>query len=195
MKAARSPIKSAAANDPFSGAPTFTLRHRSERAAFAVVWALAARWTPPPMRAWRNWILRCFGANLHVTANVYGSASIWYPPNLLMAAHATLGPKTNCYCMAPITLGERAVVSKGAHLCAGSHDIDDPHFQLIAKPISIGAKAWIAAESFVGPGVTVGSGAVLGARAVTVKNLDEWTVYAGNPAKVVRTRRREGDAP
>ncbi|RYH07520.1 MAG: putative colanic acid biosynthesis acetyltransferase, partial [Alphaproteobacteria bacterium] len=73
---------------------------------------------------------------------------------------------------------------------AGTHDVDDPLFQLRAYPIVIGPKAWVAAESFVGPGVTVGEGAVLGARGVTVKDLPEWTVSAGNPARRIRERKR-----
>jgi putative colanic acid biosynthesis acetyltransferase WcaF len=82
-------------------------------------------------------------------------------------------------------------VSQGAHLCTGSHDIVDPNFPLVTKPIIIEAYAWIAAEAFVGPGVTVGEGAVLGARGVTFRDLSPWTVYVGNPAKPVHQRPSE----
>ena len=92
--------------------------------------------------------------------------------------------------MAPIRIGANAVISQRAHLCAGTHDIDDAHFQLKAMPIDIGAAAWVATEAFVGPGVVVGEGAVLGARGVTVKDLEAWSVYAGNPARFIRLRQR-----
>jgi putative colanic acid biosynthesis acetyltransferase WcaF len=107
-----------------------------------------------------------------------------------MGTDASLGPNVNCYNMASICLQKGVVVSQGAHLCAGTHDIDDPDFQLVAKPIVIGAHAWIAAESFVGPGVTVGAGAVLGARGVAFRDLDPWTVYVGNRATPIRMRRQ-----
>lgn len=177
--------------DTFAGAPSFSVRNRLVRVVWNVVWLLLAAWTPPPLRAWRIALLRVFGADVHPTANVYGSARIWLPANLVMAPYAALGPRVTCYNMAPISLGERAVISQGAHLCAGTHLVDDPSFQLVAKPISIGARAWMAAEAFVGPGVTVGQGAVLGARGVTVKDLDDWTIYAGNPARAIRKRRSE----
>ncbi len=61
---------------------------------------------------------------------------------------------------------------------------------LTAAPIAIGPHGWVAAEAFVGPGVTVGEGAVLGARAVGFRDLAPWTVYAGNPAEAVRERRK-----
>jgi putative colanic acid biosynthesis acetyltransferase WcaF len=91
--------------------------------------------------------------------------------------------------MAAIRLGPYALVSQRAHLCAGTHDIDDAHFQLRTAPITIEANAWVAAEAFVGPGVTMHQGAVLGARGVLFKDLPENAVAVGNPAKVVRLRK------
>ena len=105
-----------------------------------------------------------------------------------MDAFACLGPRVICYCMAPVRLGAYAVTSQGAHLCAGTHSTSDPGFPLITRPIEIGARAWVAAEAFVGPGVTVGEGAVLGARGVALRDLEPWTIYSGNPAVRVRPR-------
>jgi putative colanic acid biosynthesis acetyltransferase WcaF len=80
------------------------------------------------------------------------------------------------------------MVSQGAHLCTGTHDIEDVHFQLESRAITIGARAWVAADAFVGPGVRIGDGAVLGARGCTFRNLEPWTVYIGNPAQPLRKR-------
>jgi putative colanic acid biosynthesis acetyltransferase WcaF len=90
--------------------------------------------------------------------------------------------------MARISMGRYALASQGAHLCAGTHDIGDPNFQLRARPIVIGERAWIAADAFVGPGVTVGDGAVLGARAVAFSDLPPWSVSVGNPARFLKMR-------
>jgi putative colanic acid biosynthesis acetyltransferase WcaF len=90
--------------------------------------------------------------------------------------------------MGKVTLGRYAIVSQGAHLCAGTHDISDPNFQLLSKPIVVEEQAWIAADAFVGPGVVVAQGAVLGARGVAFKSLDAWSVYAGNPATFIKKR-------
>jgi putative colanic acid biosynthesis acetyltransferase WcaF len=178
----------------FRGAPSFSLGNRVHRAAWRTVWLLLARWTPPFLRPWRRLLLALFGARIHPTANVYSSAIVWYPPNLTMDAYASLGPGAVCYSMDRIHLGERAVISQRAHLCCGSHLVDDPQFSLFALPITIGADAWVASEAFVGPGVTLGEGAVLGARAVTVKDLAPWSIYAGNPARLLRKRSRGNGA-
>ena len=168
--------------------PSFSLSNRVARALWIVTWGLLASWTPPPMRPWRRFILRCFGAKLGAGSDVRGGARVWYPRHLQMGDRAVLASKVNCYNMAPITIGADAIVSQGAHLCAGSHDITSPVFQLTTRSISIGANAWIAAEAFVGPGVEVGEGAVLGARGVAFRSLEPWSVYAGNPAQRIKQR-------
>lgn len=183
-------ILNAAAHKPSEGGPSFSFGHRCYRAAWTVCWLLLAAWTPPFLHPWRRLLLRVFGARIAPTARIHASARVWYPANLEMGNQACLGPRVNCYSMARIALGPYALASQGAHLCAGTHDIDDPNFQLKAAPISIGAKAWVAAEAFVGPGVSIGEGAVLGARGVAFQDLDPWAVYAGNPAREVRKRQR-----
>ena len=178
----------AATTRPAEGGATYPLSHRLFRLAWGLVWIVLASWTPPPLRRWRRLLLSAFGARLAPTASVYGSARIWYPPNLTMGDYACIGPGVTVYCMAPLHIGAHALVSQGAHLCGGTHDFRDPHFQLIARPITIGARAWVAAEAFVGPGVTVGEGAILGARAVAMRDLEPWTVHSGNPAVALKPR-------
>jgi putative colanic acid biosynthesis acetyltransferase WcaF len=175
---------------PLEGGASFSLSNRVYRALWQVSWAVLAAWTPPPFFAWRTALLRVYGANIAPSARVYGKTRVWYPPNLTMAENALLGPGVNCYNQARISIGAKAVVSQGAHLCAGTHDINDPNFQLIAKSITIGAGAWVAAEAFIGPGVTIGDGAVLGARGVAFRDIEPWAVYAGNPAKKLKDRPR-----
>ncbi|MBK3745705.1 putative colanic acid biosynthesis acetyltransferase [Paraburkholderia aspalathi] len=155
---------------------------------WTLVWLVFAAWTPSFFWPWRGFILRAFGAKIHPTAIVRSSVRIWWPAHLSMEAHSSLGPGVICYNVAPISLGAFATISQRAHLCTGTHDIDDPNFPLRAKPIRIGAKAWVAAEAFVGPGVSIGEGAVLGARGVAFRDLKDWTVSVGNPASAVKMR-------
>lgn len=168
--------------------PTFSLANRLRRLAWSLTWLLLARWTPPQARLWRLALLRAFGAKVSWQANVYASVKVWAPWHLKMAPLAALAPGVEVYNIAPVSIGEMVVVSQGAYLCTGTHDHRDPAFPLYARPIAIGRRAWICAEAFVGPGVIVGEGAVLAARAVAFKPLAPWTVYQGNPAVAVNTR-------
>ncbi len=182
------PLPSSPSKNIFSGAPSFSFRNRLTRAVWAVVWAVFASWTPPPLHRWRIFLLRAFGAKIGAGCRVYRSVRVWYPPHLVMGAQAVMGPRVNCYNQGMVTLGERAIVSQGAHLCTGTHDIRDTSFQLVTRPITIGADAWIAAEAFVAPGVTCGERAVLGARGVAFADLQPNMVYRGNPAVKIKAR-------
>jgi len=182
-------LRDASQARPWEGGATFSLGNRLYRAMFSVAWCLLASWTPPPLYRWRRVVLLAFGARMHPTSKVYGSVRIWSPRNLVMDAHAAVGPRATLYTMATITLGAYSIVSQGAHLCTGSHDVEDPHFQLIRKPIRVGERAWVAADAFVGPGVVVGDGAILGACGCAMTDLEPWSIYRGNPAAKVRERR------
>jgi len=169
--------------------PSFSLKNRLARALWGVVWMLLVRPSPRPLHRWRAMILRLFGARLGRNVHVYPAVRIWAPWNLCIGDDVGIGNAATLYSMAAITIGTRAVISQGAHLCTGTHDFEDPHFQLRARPITIGAHAWVCAEAFIGPGVQVGDGAVVGARAVATRNVPAWTVVAGNPATFIKERR------
>ena len=92
------------------------------------------------------------------------------------------------YCVDKVYIGPHATISQFTHLCTASHDIHCPHMRLITAPIRIEASAWVCADAFVGPGVRIGDGAVVAARAVAVKDVEPWTVVGGNPAKFIKRR-------
>lgn len=170
------------------GGPSFSFRNRLARALFILVWKLTAAWTPPPLHRWRVAVLRAFGAKIGSGVRLYGATNVWHPANLTIGDDALIGPRVHLYNQGHITIGARAVVSQGAHVCASTHDVRDPYFQLVLRPITIGEDAWLAADTFVGPGVTVGTGAVLGARGAAFRDLQPWTIYGGNPAAMLKPR-------
>lgn len=138
---------------------------------------------------WRSFLLRLFGARIGHDVHIYPSVRIWAPWNLRVADNVGVGDGVIVYSMEMIEIGSYSVISQGAHLCAGSHDIESPNFQLIASPIVIGSNVWLCAETFVGPGVSIADGTVVGARGVVPKSITEpWCVWVGNPIRRVRTR-------
>ena len=129
-----------------------------------------------------------FGARVGRNVNIYGSAIIYMPWNLEIGDWSAIGEWALVYDLGPVRIGDRVTVSHRAHLCAGTHDYTDAAMPLSKPEIVVGDEAWICADAYVGPGVKVGEGAVVGARAVVVRDVSAWTVVAGNPARVIKTR-------
>ena len=105
-----------------------------------------------------------------------------------MGVNSCLGGGVILYCLGKVQIGDRVSISQHSHLCAGTHDYTNKDMPLLRLPITIEDDVWLAADSFVGPNVTVGQGAILGARGVAMKNLDSHTIYAGNPAVILKRR-------
>lgn len=141
------------------------------------------------LNPWRIFLLRLFGASIGKNCTVASSVNIWAPWNLEMEDNTLLAHDVICYNVGKITLRTQSVVSQYAYLCAASHDVDSPRHELLTLPIEIQDQVWVAVDSFIGPGVTVGQGAVVGARAAVFENVEPWTIVGGNPARTIRKRK------
>lgn len=181
-------VLDAATAKPIEGGASFSLGNRLFRVVWMLAWLVFARFTPPPLHGWRRLVLRAFGAKVGRGARVHASVRIWHPGNLALGENALIGPGAILYNQGHIAIGARSIVSQRAHVCASTHDVRDPDFQLLLRPVTIGHGCWVAAEAFVGPGVTMGDGAVLAARGALFTDAAPGTIYRGNPAMPLRAR-------
>jgi putative colanic acid biosynthesis acetyltransferase WcaF len=166
---------------------------KTSRAELArrVLWGggqILFRLSPRPCFGWRRFVLRCFGAKLGAHVHTYATTRIHFPWNLTVGDWSAIGEHAFIYNWGPVTLGEKVTISHQAQLCAGTHDYTQPDLPLLKPPLVVESQAWICANAFVGPGVTVGEGAIVGACAVVTKNVEPWAIVAGNPAKVIKQR-------
>jgi putative colanic acid biosynthesis acetyltransferase WcaF len=170
--------------NPYSGG------EHVRRLLWAMVQATLFRWSPRALHGWRVVLLRLFGASIPDAAGVkvYPSVQVALPWKLALETGAVVGPAVRLYSLDRITLRRGATISQHTHLCAGTHDFQRWAMPLVTAPICIGENAWLGADVFVGPGVTVGELCVVGARAVVVKDLPPRTVCAGNPCRPLRSR-------
>jgi putative colanic acid biosynthesis acetyltransferase WcaF len=134
-----------------------------------------------------------FGARVGKHVNISPSVVVSMPWNLEIGAWSAVGEHALIYNLGTVTVGSRVTISQRAHLCAGTHDYTRPEMPLLKLPIRIGDDAWVCADAFVGPGVTVGDGAVVAARAVALTNVPSWTVVVGNPATFLKARVLQGN--
>lgn len=168
---------------------SFSLKNKIGRLLWNVCyWLFFRPFNLNIFKTWRNLVLRIFGGQISFKANIYATAKIWAPWNLKMGAYATLGPYVDCYNQGFIEIGDHTTISQKAYLCASTHDFTDKKNNLILKPIEIKDQVWVAADAFIGPGIIVNQGVVVGARAAVFKDVAPWTVVGGNPAKYIKER-------
>ena len=166
-----------------------SLKAKIARLAWNVAWLFLFRPTPRGIcYGWRSFLLRLFGAKIGKGCHVLPSAKIWQPWKLTMGDHSCLSENVECYSVDEINIGNQVIVSQNAFLCCASHDISSPIMELMHRPIRIDSQAWVASRAFVGPGVHIAEGAVVGACAVVTKDVEPWVVVAGNPARKVGER-------
>ena len=133
---------------------------------------------------WRRFLLRAFGARIGRGVKVRPSARITYPWKIEIGDRSWVGDHAELYSLTLIRIGADTVVSQKSYLCAGSHDYRRPDFAMTPGPIEIGDQCWIAADVFIAPGVTIGAGAVVGARSSVFSDIEAGALAFGSPARV-----------
>lgn len=181
------------AESPYLGQNCVTPYPRGEvlrRCVWAVVQATVFRWSPRPWHGFRARLLRLFGADIPVPSQVvvFPTARIIFPWRLTLAPRSMVGRNVMLYNLGHITLQRGANVSQNCHLCAGTHDFLRWDMPLVTAPIVIGESAWLAADVFVGPGVTIGELCVVGARSVVIHDLPARKICVGHPCRPIKDR-------
>ena len=172
-----------------------TPKYSHKEIMLRILWCLGKllfRYSPRICFGWRRFLLRLFGAKVGIEVHCYNSAIVYMPWNLEIGDWSAIGEDALLYNLGKITIGSSTTISHRAHLCAGTHDYTNPDLPLQKPPIHIGDQAWICADAFVGPGVVVGEGAIVGARGVVVNDVPSWTIVVGNPAKPIKKRVMNG---
>ena len=168
---------------------SLSIKNQISRLIWNYFWFLFARPFPRSLgNKWKILLLKIFGAKVSWNSVVYSSARIYMPWRLQMGDYACLASEVDCYNVDWVKIGNNSIVSQKSYLCTASHNIYDSKMPLITFPIVINDQAWVAADTFVGLGVTIGQGAVVAARSVVIKDVEPWTIVGGNPAKFIKKR-------
>lgn len=134
------------------------------------------------------WVLRSCGASIGRNVRIKPGVRIKFPWRLTVGDYVWIGEDAWIDNLAHVTIESHVCLSQGVYLCTGNHDWSHPDFKLMIAPILIQESSWIAAKSIIGPGVTIGRGAILTLGGVTSRSLEPMTIYAGNPAQSIKKR-------
>lgn len=157
-----------------------------------VVQAVFINLSPQFMYGWRRFLLRLFGAKIGKKVLIRPTVHIQYPWKITIDDYSWIGDGVVLYSLGDIKIGSNTVISQKSYLCTGTHNFQSIQFDIEAKPIIIESECWLATDVFIGPGVTVGKGTVVGARSSVYQSLPAGKVCYGNPAKIIKNRNSDG---
>jgi putative colanic acid biosynthesis acetyltransferase WcaF len=183
------PKRSRVRNDLFDKRIGFDLGR--SRLVFAAWYLVKCAFFLSPLpwpSSFKSSLLRLFGAGIGMGVYWKPRVNIHIPWNLKVGDHTWVGEEVCIINFAPICIGTHCCLSQRSFLCSGNHDYRSPDMRYRHAPIVLEDGVWVGASAFVGPGVTLGTDAVITAMSVANRSLEGGWVYAGNPCAPVRRR-------
>jgi acetyltransferase-like isoleucine patch superfamily enzyme len=131
----------------------------------------------------------------HVHPTFYFAGNGHLNSDLIAHEYAYIGPGASI--PPKVTIGKYAMLAPNVSILGGDHIFTDPNTPIIfsGRPkmprTNIGEDAWIGANVSIMAGVTIGNGAIIAANAMVTKDVPDYSIYGGNPAKLIRMRFNE----
>jgi len=141
-------------------------------------------------RNWKRFRLGLKGAEIHPLAEIGLVRIEGHKRNLKVGKLSFLG-RVHIALHDEVQIGERVCINDGVEILTASHDLNDPEWKHVKGKITIGDYVWIGTGAMLLPGVNIGKGAVVGARAVVTKDVAPYHVVTGTPASPIHKKRIE----
>ena len=178
----KNPNQKTAYSSPWSRKEAILVR------VWEVLWTLFVRWLPKPFFRWHVMLLKLFGCKISGHPYVAPTCRIYAPWLLTLGDHCALGMRSEVYNLGSVAIGAKTTVAQYAYLCNGTHDFSDDRLPLIVGEMRIDDMAFIGAKAIILPGLHIAEGCIIGAGGVLTKDAEPWSIYAGNPAKMIKKR-------
>ncbi len=144
--------------------------------------------SPQPFYGWRAALLRLFGAQVGQNVKIRQSARFTYPWKVKIGDHSWIGDRAELYSLVEIEIGAHCCISQDCYISTSGHDYRKLSFDYTPAKVVIDDEVWLASGVFVFPGCQIGQGAVVGARSLVTRDVDEATIVAGTPARPIGKR-------
>ena len=138
--------------------------------------------------SFKSSILRSFGARIGNGVVIKPRVNVHFPWKLVVGDFTWIGEEVFILNFEPVKIGAHCCVSQRAFLCTGNHDFRKPDMPYRNEPITVEDGAWIGAQVFVGPGVTIGTEAVICAGAIVTRSQQPRMICGGNPCAPLKDR-------
>jgi maltose O-acetyltransferase len=128
------------------------------------------------------------GVKMPFDSNIYMGANFFRPSGITIGHDSLVGSRCFLDGRFPLTIGNHTSLASDVLIYNDEHNINDPDFGNFFGPVTIGDYVFIGPRVIILPGVVIGNGAVVAAGAVVTKNIPEFEVWGGIPAKKISDR-------
>lgn len=141
-----------------------------------------------PSHCFRRFVYRFWGIKIGKGSTIHMHASFYFPPNIQIGNDTIIGEKAVLDGRDKLTIGNHVDIASEVMIYNAEHDVQDESFKAILAPVIIEDYVFIGPRAIILPGVTIHKGAVVGAGAVVTKDVLEFTIVGGVPAKEIGQR-------
>jgi acetyltransferase-like isoleucine patch superfamily enzyme len=141
-----------------------------------------------PSHYFRRFFYRLFGMEIGQGSTLHMHARFYDPFNIVIGEDSIIGEDAVLDGRDKLIIGNHVDIATEVMIYNSQHDIKDPNFKAVSAPVIIQDYVFIGPRAIILPGVTVKKGAVVGAGAVVTKDVEEYVIVGGVPAKQIGVR-------
>lgn len=142
-----------------------------------------------PFHSVRNFFYRASGMSIGRGSTIHMWANFFEPGNIKIGEDTKIGDHVFLDGRAPLIIGNHVDIASSVMIYNSEHDLDSPEFAAREEKVEIGDYVFIGPRAIILPGVTIGKGAVVAAAAVVTKDVPEFAIVGGVPAKRIGERK------
>lgn len=144
-----------------------------------------------PLHHVRKFFYRLAGMKIGRASSIHMGAIFYNPRNIIIGEDSIIGENAVLDGRAPLTIGNHVDIASEVMIYNAEHTVHSNDFAPMEAPVTISDYVFIGPRAIILPGITIGKGAVVGAGAVVTKNVNEFEIVGGVPAKVIGERKEK----
>ncbi|MBI2031217.1 MAG: acyltransferase [Candidatus Levybacteria bacterium] len=139
----------------------------------------------------RRFFYRISGLSIGKGSAVHMGAVFYDPKNIKIGEDSIIGEGTVLDGRDALIIGNHVDIASEVMIYNAQHDVQSVDFHAITAPVTIEDYVFVGPRTIILPGVKIKKGAVVGAGAVVTKDVEEFTIVGGVPAKEIGKRNKE----
>jgi len=142
-----------------------------------------------PIHTVRKFFYLISGVKLSPTSTIHIGANFFKPSNITIGKDTIIGDHCFLDGRAPLKIGNHVGIASQVLIYNDEHNINSPDYDNSFGPVEIGDYVFIGPRAIILPGIKIGQGAVVAAGAIVTKDIPDFEIWGGVPAKKINDRK------